>query len=99
MARRAIDGEREEIGRFAEVGHQAALHDEVDENEDVDDEDGEEDDDEAPLVGLNAAGGVLLRAERGVEVLGLRRIEYVTGVVLPVMSISTNNSKDEEVRE
>lgn len=44
---RRVDGEGEEVRGLGEVGHEAAVGEEVDEDEDVEEEDEEQDDHEA----------------------------------------------------
>lgn len=53
--------------RLDEIGDEAAADQEVDKAEDVGDEDGEENEVEDVLPFLDAAGGIVLRSEGGVE--------------------------------
>ena len=82
MRRGRVDGEGEEVRRFAEVRHQSAVEDEVDEDEDVHGKD--ESKYEYPCFGSagHAPGCILLGFERGVEVLRLVLVEHRVGIVL-----------------
>jgi hypothetical protein len=83
MRGRRVDSECEEIRRFGEVGYEAAMEDEVDENENVHQEDQEQDNDPASCSSVfDTARGVLLGSDRRVEVLALILVDDGMCVVL-----------------
>jgi len=94
LRRGRVDGESEQVGRLAEVGDEAFVEEEVDQDTDIHEEDEEEDDHPAFGVGVDAAGGVLLGGHGGVEVLGLEVVEEGVSKVLFRVSETFRCSKD-----
>lgn len=82
LAWRRVDCKREEVRWFRIVGNEALVREEIYEYKDVREEKNEENDEEGLLVREDAAGGVLLGADCGIEVLVLRDIKRRLRVIL-----------------